>query len=125
MGVSHTLSRCFFWSENILWKHDIEGRNLTATLSGKDLIVNTEAVGRYLTKKEGKKAVNKPAFNGSAHNGSAHNGSTHNEEWKHRAWRGTGLDVLWFGDLDHAQVFDSKKNRRRLVDIVRAYCAQK
>ncbi|KAI9709863.1 MAG: hypothetical protein M1812_007571 [Candelaria pacifica] len=110
MGVSHTLSRCFFWSENILWKHDVEGRNLTATLSGKDLIVNTEAVGRYLTRDENLKTIN---------------GSAHADEWKHQAWKGTGLEVLWFGDLDHAQVFDSKKNRSRLVEIVRAYCLQK
>ncbi|KAI9743742.1 MAG: hypothetical protein M1835_002862 [Candelina submexicana] len=110
MGVSHTLSRCFFWSENILWKHDVEGRNLTAILSGKDLIVNTEAVGRYLTREDGMKEIN---------------GSAHDDGWKHRAWRGTGMDVLWFEDLDHAQVFDSKKNRKRMVDIVRAYCAQK
>ncbi|KAI9704780.1 MAG: hypothetical protein M1836_006560 [Candelina mexicana] len=110
MGVSHTLSRCFFWSENILWKHDVEGRKLTAILSGKDLIVNTEAVGRYLTREDGMKAIN---------------GSAHDDGWKHRAWKGTGMDVLWFEDLDHAQVFDSKKNRKRMVNIVRAYCAQK
>ncbi len=89
MGVSHTLSRRFFWSENILWKHDIEGHTVTVSLSGRDLIVDSNAVRQYLLKK-----------------------------------KSAGLDVLWFSDLDHAQVFDSKKNRDVLVGVVRRYCAQ-
>jgi pimeloyl-ACP methyl ester carboxylesterase len=48
MGVSHSLSRCFFWSENVLWKHDIGDRPFTVSLAEKDLIVNTQAVGDYL-----------------------------------------------------------------------------
>ncbi len=48
MGVSHTLSRRFFWSKNILWKHDLQGRLVTVVLCRKDLIVNTEVIGRYL-----------------------------------------------------------------------------
>ncbi|KAI9875495.1 MAG: hypothetical protein M1830_008414 [Pleopsidium flavum] len=89
MGVSHTLSRRFFWSENILWKHDIEGHRVTVALSGKDLIVDSTAVRRYLTEE-----------------------------------KSAGLDVLWFKDLDHAQVFDSKRDRDILVGVVRKYCAQ-
>lgn len=89
MGVSHTLSRRFFWSENILWKHDIEGHRMTVALSGKDLIVDSTAVRRYLTDE-----------------------------------KSACLDVLWFKDLDHAQVFDSKRYRDILVGVVRTYCAQ-
>jgi pimeloyl-ACP methyl ester carboxylesterase len=48
MGVSHTLARSFFWSEAILWKSDFGGRPVTCSLAQRDLIVNTEAVGRYL-----------------------------------------------------------------------------
>lgn len=103
MGVAHTLSRTFFWSENILWKHDISGRRVTVVLSAKDLIVDTEAVGRYLTEDE--EGVNE-------------------RKWKGRQWRGKGLDILWFKELDHAQVFDRKANRRILVNVVRAYCVQ-
>jgi len=89
MGVSHTLSRRFFWSENILWKDNIEGHQVTVALSGKDLIVDSNAVREYLTKE-----------------------------------KSTTLDVLWFRDLDHAQVFDSKKNRDILVGVARKYCTQ-
>jgi hypothetical protein len=104
MGVSHTLSRRFFWSENILWKEDIQRRRVTVVLGGKDLIVDTEVVGKYLT---------------GADNGSRETGS-----WKEGIWKGDGLDVLWFRELDHMQVFDKKKTRGRLVDVVRRYCTE-
>lgn len=103
MGVSHTLSRCFFWSENILWKEDIGDRRMTVSLSGRDLIVDTETVGAYLA---GADAATRA-----------------NGEWKHRAWRGKGLDVLWFARLDHAQVLDKASTRSVLVHIVREYCS--
>lgn len=102
MFVAHTLSRRFFWSENILWKNEIQQRPVTVVLCGKDIIVDTETVGRYLS------------------------GTTLGEEhWKHQQWRGQGLDILWFDDLDHAQVFDSKKDYGRLVEVVRAYSVKK
>ena len=81
MGVSHTLSRRFFWSENILWKEDIQRRRVTVVLGGKDLIVDTEVVGKYLT--------------------GADNGSWETGSWKEGIWKGDGLDVLWFRELDH------------------------
>lgn len=101
MGVAHTLSRHFFWSENILWRHEIEDRNVTVVLSGKDLIVNTKAVGQYLTRCDYQEVED--------------------QSWKHRKWTGTGLEILWFDDLDHAQVFDSKHNRQVLVNVIREY----
>ena len=102
MGVSHTLARHFFWSENILWKQDLQGRLATVVLGGQDLITNTQAVGRYLTQ------------DGAP--------DPRDDSWKERAWEGRDLDLLWFESLDHAQVFDSKNNRRKLVDVVREYC---
>lgn len=101
MGVAHTLGRRFFWSENILWKSDIKDRRTTVVISGKDLIVDTEAVGRYLAADD--------------------SGTVIDEHWKDRTWKGNGLDILWFNDLDHAQVFDSKANCDILVNVVRGY----
>ncbi len=101
MGVSHTLGRRFFWSENIIWKSDIKDRRTTVVLSGKDLIVDTETVGRYLVADD--------------------SGTVIDENWKDRTWKGNGLDVIWFDDLDHAQVFDSKANCAILVNVVRSY----
>jgi len=101
MGVAHTLSRRFFWSENILWKEDVHGRRLTVTLCGQDLIVNTEAVGRYLTDSK--------------------DGDEHKAEWQARPWTGEGLDVICFPTKDHAQVFDNPRDYRRLIRVIRSY----
>lgn len=103
MGVAHTLSRRFFWSENIIWKHELKGRRVTVVLSGKDLIVDTDTVGRYLAKDEN-------CVTGSA--------------WKERTWHGRGLDIIWKDDLDHAQVFDTKKNCEMLAKVVTNYSLQ-
>ncbi|OJD34176.1 transcription initiation protein spt5 protein [Diplodia corticola] len=104
MGVAHTLSRCFFWSENIMWKEDLAGRDVTVSLSGRDLIVDTETVRGYL-KGEGK-------WEGKASEGNGVDGKR------------SELDVLWFEDLDHAQVFDTAGNRRRLINVLERYCAR-
>ena len=101
MGVAHTLSRHFFWSENILWRHELGDRRVTAALSGKDLIVDTKAVGQYLARCDQKTAED--------------------QSWKHQKWTGKGLEILWFDDLDHAQVFDSKHNRQVLVNVIKEY----
>jgi hypothetical protein len=97
MGVAHTLARHFFWSENLLWKEECAGRDVTVSLAGVDLIVNTEAVGRYLV------------------------GDDESDAWKDRPWTGTGLDVLWLRGGDHAQAFDQKKTRKMLVDVIKIY----
>lgn len=39
-------------------------------------------------------------------------------------WRDDELEVLWFGDLDHGQVFTKKSTRRQLVQIVRDFCKE-
>lgn len=79
----------------------MEGRRVTVSMAGKDLIVDTEAVGRYLAQNGDVKPVE--------------------EDWKSWQWKGKGLDLLWFDDLDHAQVFDSQYNCEVLCNVVRAY----
>ena len=79
----------------------MRGRQVTVSLAGKDLIVDTETVGRYLAGKQSEKP------------------ST--EDWKHRAWKGQGLEILWFNELDHAQVFDSRRTCEHLVKAIRDY----
>lgn len=130
MGVSHTLGRHFFWSDNILWKEDIVGKKVTVSLAGRDLIVNTEAVRRYL---EG------DSYNGhdkrrvtTTNDGSANvNGTSHGSAVVHRNQKSTrhdrmqddpNVNVVWWSDLDHAQVFDKPSTRKRLLDIIRMYC---
>ena len=125
-GVAHSLGRRFFWGENVMWKEDAEdlikeGRRVTVSLGGRDLIVNTEAVGGYL------------ADSGTVRAEGTGKGSGHAKEkeicvngkedaWKDKEWKGDGLEVLWFDHLDHAQVFDTKATRARLVKVVWKYC---
>ena len=101
MGVAHTLARKFFWQENILWKHDLRGRRATVILCGRDLIVNTEAVGRYLMADEDH-SMTAPS-------------------WKQQKWKGQGLDMIWYDDFDHSQVFEAKQDYERLVKVVQEY----
>ena len=113
MGVAHTLARHFFWAENELWKEDLAGRNVTVALSGRDLIVNTRAVGRYLMGTE--RPDDWVAEEGSL--------SADMDDWTERSWKGEGIDLLWFEELDHAQIFEKKRSYGRVVEVVRAYCA--
>ncbi|KAH7118265.1 hypothetical protein B0J13DRAFT_458337, partial [Dactylonectria estremocensis] len=104
MGVSHTLFRRFFWADNILWKEDIQGHCVTVVLASSDIIVNTKAIGAYLT--------------------GADDWILETSHWEDGIWKGNGLDVLWFQDLDHGQVFDTRRMRGRLVNIVRRFCVE-
>lgn len=144
IGASHTLARRFLWSENILWKEDItndessltwkttahekERRKWTIILSRDDIIVNGFAVGRYLTRKDGVKALDDDrdvaalkrdvdAF-GSASKALTKNKKTVDSSGK----RGNNLRVLWFEEVNHAEVFDYKHTRKDLIDVVLDYC---
>lgn len=121
-GVAHTLGRRFFWSENILWLEDLMplvrgGMKVSVSLSGRDLIVNTEAVATYLAKGMIDKA-------GIHANGNKEHCSARHEiqSLKDRPWTGDGLEVLWFDDTDHGQVFEQRQKRAKLLKVVRTYC---
>jgi pimeloyl-ACP methyl ester carboxylesterase len=116
-GVAHTLGRRFFWSENVLWLEDLrrlmteKGIEFTISLAGRDLIVNTETVGRYLTGATREK------------NSGSWDDSWKGNERKEGANHDSLPDVIWNEDRDHAQVFDAMgSNRRELVKVVRKYC---
>ena len=145
MSVSHTLSRHFFWNENVLWKKDLGDRRVTVSLSGRDLIVDTGAVGRYLSTGPGLEFANSSGqdtdtlidieeYSDTEGNRMGLRGGEgpgddefdiDDEEWKFRPWKGNGIDILWFKDLDHAQVFDKSSTRRRLINAIRVYCEDK
>ena len=105
MGAAHTLTRRMFWSDNVLWKEEIEGRRMTVVLSQNDIIVDAESVGKYLTRNKGVKAADD------------HRGG----EWKKWKWDGRGLNVLWFEGLNHAEVFNAKNDREILIRILMNY----
>lgn len=100
MMVAHTLARNFFWSQNILWKDDLRGHNVTVSLGGRDLIVDTTAVGRYIS------GVDLKSEDGA---------------WKDAEWKGEGIEVIWWPIADHAQAFERKEGRTKLAHVLREY----
>jgi hypothetical protein len=113
MGVAHTLSRTFFWSENILWKEDLSEHNATIFLGGKDSIINTLLVRTYLEagirveQQNGKHTGNRSdamEANLAAETITVSSGLADDGR----------LNVVWCADLDHGQVFDLAVWRRRL-----------
>jgi pimeloyl-ACP methyl ester carboxylesterase len=104
MMVAHTLARHFFWAQNVLWKEDLRGRDVTVSLSGRDLIVNTEIVGRYLNGVDLK---------------------SEDRQWKDAQWKGHGLETLWWPSADHAQIFERKEGRLKLAQVLREYVKRK
>ncbi|MCJ1379405.1 hypothetical protein MMC17_002506 [Xylographa soralifera] len=107
IGVAHTLARHFFWAENILWKEEVGNRKMTVFLGAKDIVVNTEAVGSYLTREDGVQAIDD------------HRDS---QSWKTRKWSGEGIDVVWLPECDHGEVVDHKEHRKQVLDVVMDYC---
>jgi hypothetical protein len=101
LGVVHTLARHFFWSENILWKDELGDRRVTIILGGRDLIVNTEAVGAYLS--------------------GADDASRATGAWKENKLRGRGLEIAFFPEIDHAQVFEKRERMTEVVEVVKRY----
>jgi pimeloyl-ACP methyl ester carboxylesterase len=105
IGVAHTITRSFMWTENTLWKEEIKGRRVTVVLAAQDIIVDTKALRRYLIaefpRDDERQSIN---------------------DWEERNWRGDGLDILWYPELNHAQVFDTTKDRRGVVGAIQSYC---
>ncbi|OQV08777.1 hypothetical protein CLAIMM_13000 [Cladophialophora immunda] len=116
MGVAHTLSRTFFWSENILWKNDLLSHHATVFLVGKDSIINAPLVYEYLQSPGGGE--------GSRTERVSVNGDVLPEDYgseksivEKDIYRGDDrLNVVWCPDLDHGQIFDLPPWRKQLVD---------
>ncbi|KFY20128.1 hypothetical protein V491_03966 [Pseudogymnoascus sp. VKM F-3775] len=106
MGAAHTLARRFSWTDNILWKDDLKGRRWTIFLSELDIIVAADAIGRYLTRPNGVKALKD---------------DRQASEWRTTEWTGGELDVIWLKGLNHAEVFDTKRDRKMVIDIAMNY----
>ncbi|KAJ9607451.1 hypothetical protein H2200_008524 [Cladophialophora chaetospira] len=101
MGVAHTLSRKFFWSENILWKEDVLDHRCVIFLGEKDSIINSSKVLAYL--QDGMQVTSK----------GEDMADTDCLRSKPRNPSGS-LNVVWCSGLNHGQVFDLPVWRARL-----------
>lgn len=125
-GVAYTLGRHFFWSENILWSGRIlelakRGMNITVSLGERDEIVDAQAVRRYLTRRTDQDLVLETDANGRGHSDGKAESSVKMGGCKTGPREHNGLEVLWFDGLGHAQVFDTRETRRKLVNILVKY----
>ncbi len=102
MGISHTLFRRFFWADNVLWKEDISKHRVSVVLAGRDIVIDTKVIRAYLTGSE--------------------DAAIETSVWEDEGWRSDRLDVQWFPNLDHGQIFDDKTARSRLLQIVCRFC---
>ena len=104
IGVAHTLSRTFFWSENILWKEDLSRHRTTVFLGSKDSIINASQVRTYLentgrtTLQHATEVEKEVPINGEPIGLDRH------------------LSVVWCEGLNHGQVFDLLGWRTHLRD---------
>ncbi|KAM0714777.1 hypothetical protein Q7P37_009241 [Cladosporium fusiforme] len=125
-GVAHALGQRFFWSQKVMWKNDVDnlirdGKRLTVSLAGKDLIVNYEAVKRYLVYS----GTNQAGGYDNHKDEESLSSSSAENSWRPKEWSGNGLEVLCFEQLDHGQAFDKAITRARLVRAVRNASPQK
>lgn len=108
--MAHTLSRTFFWSENILWKEDLFFHHATVFLSGKDSIINAPQVRKYLEDIEEHDTEKDPE----------QDEAKDLEESRPGLCKHGSLEVVWCAGLDHGQVFDLAAWRERLkIEILR------
>lgn len=109
LGTAHAITRRFDWSQMVMWKDEIQNRKVTLVLSGKDIIFSAERLGCYLTSDP------------SLWTPGSEDADNEIQAWKNRKWRGEGLDILWYNDLNHAEVFDTKSDIEPLIEAITCY----
>jgi len=107
MGIAHTITRRFDWSENVMWRDEIKDRKMTVALSEKDIIVNTFKLLEYLS---GDTELGARVYN------------SRNYPRNHEDLGLGGFNVLWYDHINHAEAFDTAKNRTPLVEVLNRYC---
>ncbi|KAK4227323.1 hypothetical protein QBC38DRAFT_478180 [Podospora fimiseda] len=126
LGIAEGLGRYFFWRENIIWKEELLGdngttkRKVAVCLAGRDLIVDTKSVARYLASE--KKGLRDLVDVGGGLGGDEdeYTRLVLNGEGDNSYLAPSGIEIHWFQNLDHAQVFDEDLNR--VLGIVSRFC---
>lgn len=120
-GIALVLGRHFFWRENIIWKDELlnkdgsSQRKAAVCLASRDLIVDTQSVARYLVSNTGLTdyARDHSLRQDDALMAAFNKGFTKTD---------SGIDLLWFTGLDHAQIFDTPQRYGRVLELVEKFC---
>ncbi|EFX01894.1 alpha beta hydrolase fold family [Grosmannia clavigera kw1407] len=107
MGAAHSITRRFDWTVNVLWREELKGRTVTVVLAGRDIILDTRALQSYLAADE---ELSPHVFDAKDLPASGRRDARE------------GLDIVWYDDLNHAEVFESAAAWRPLVPILHSYC---
>lgn len=135
VGIAEGLGRHFFWRENEVWKEELVGqgpgapkdgkRKVAVCLGGRDLIVDTQTVAKYLARQGDIRNSDKAEENSvEAMYGTRETDISaipKGEEYR-RHLAPSGVEILWFPTLDHAQVFHTAEDRHHVLDVIREYC---
>ncbi|KAK3376918.1 hypothetical protein B0T24DRAFT_620085 [Lasiosphaeria ovina] len=97
-----------------------EKRKVAVCLSGRDLIVDTRTIARYLASEGDFAKVPEEKLSRDFVSGSP---GDRDGTFKHHT-APSEIEILWFGQLDHAQVFDERQDRSRVVEVVRRFCRE-
>ena len=119
--VAHALSRGFgFWGESSLWRGDVDvgrGWRCATLLAGRDIVTDTETLGRWFVRAEGRGEWWKE-------DGDVRSEELKNWEALKKKGRGEGecgVEVLWFEECNHSEIFDKDEDRKRLLDLMLDY----
>ncbi|KAK3949730.1 hypothetical protein QBC32DRAFT_30871 [Pseudoneurospora amorphoporcata] len=120
IGIARALGRGFFWRQNILWREDMakflkgkgqdgQKKRVVVCLAGKDLIVDTKSVRGYLGWPTD--------YKGWLDEGVEWLGGKGKGQMM-RKRLGSGMEIVWYPRLDHAQMFESEETLRPVLDVI-------
>jgi pimeloyl-ACP methyl ester carboxylesterase len=134
-GTARTLGRHFFWRDNILWKEELlsfEGedgeshnRDAVVSLSGLDTITKVDDVLSYLAIKRDFAAMDAADYDEYLRVAMERDLPQDEQNWgsgEEGVRLASGVEVLFFPKLDHAQVFDYPDACGRLLAVVNRVC---
>jgi pimeloyl-ACP methyl ester carboxylesterase len=117
MCVAHSITRRFDWSENVMWKDDMKGRIMTVALADEDIVMDTLALQKYL--------VNDDELKTRTYNAK----DLLEKDCIKRIHRSKedekGVDIIWYEGLNHAEIWDSAKDWKPLIEVLYRYCGMK
>ncbi|KAI0926716.1 hypothetical protein AcV5_007432 [Taiwanofungus camphoratus] len=89
--IARAVQRNWHMPENVLWREDLVGRQVTVVLAERDHLINTEEIWKYLTSR-----ADDPEY-----------------RWQH-----DGLEVLYLSGIDHGEMFETAAWRKPMIQVM-------
>jgi pimeloyl-ACP methyl ester carboxylesterase len=102
-------------------------RKVAVCLGGRDLIVNTQTVARYLARPgdmaDSDASEDQEAIDALFKVREAGSAASSESPRCTRYLAPSGVEIVWFPTLDHAQVFDAREDRQQILNVIGEYCS--